>query len=62
MSDDDAYIGRFQIRILADDSGYVRHECPSCMLDFKLNADEDRFNDVLEWWTSRVVAEILEAP
>lgn len=58
MSDDDEDSKvTLQIGIPTDASGYLRHECPSCMLEFKIEGDEARFSDVVEWWTSRAIAE-----
>ncbi|NMO19824.1 hypothetical protein HPC49_03600 [Pyxidicoccus fallax] len=58
MSDDDEDSKvRLEFGLPADASGYQRHECPSCMLEFKVKGNEARFNDTVAWWTSRAIAE-----
>lgn len=45
------------IAVPLDASGYLRHECPSCALEFKVQGDESRFSDTLEWWAGKALAE-----
>lgn len=55
--DDNNSIVRLHLGIPMDPSGYLRHECPHCMLEFKIAGDEASFTDALDWWSSRAVAE-----
>lgn len=45
------------IGLPTDASGYLRHECPSCGLEFKVKGDESRFTDALGWWVSKALSE-----
>lgn len=40
-----------------DASGYCRHECPSCMREFKTVFDETQLQDVLAPWITKLAAE-----
>lgn len=48
---------RIHIGLPLDPSGYLRHECPGCGLEFKIAGDEARFTDALAWWASKALVE-----
>ncbi|MFM2162317.1 MAG: hypothetical protein RLZZ383_1829 [Pseudomonadota bacterium] len=48
---------RLHVGLPLDPSGYLRHECPGCGLEFKIAGDEARFTDALDWWASKVLVE-----
>lgn len=54
MADDDSTV-RLHIGIATDADGYLRQECPACLLEFKLRGDEVDFHDVLNSWASRAL-------
>lgn len=55
MSDDESGRITLEIGFPADRSGYLRHECPVCMMEFKIKGDEARFTDALNVWVAKTL-------
>lgn len=57
ITDQENEFKQLHISLPLDPSGYLRHECPGCGLEFKIRGDEARLTDALEWWASKALVQ-----